>query len=259
MALMRKPVSARRSIKKTKTGRYKTKSAARYYTPPTSRTLTGGTAPGRITGLSATDFGFPDRLRTKVQYCDVVQLTASAGNPAVYQFRMNGLYDPDYTGTGHQPQWTDQLFAVYNRYVVNNARIIVTFCPNHLSTAEADDRGPYIVGINTTAGTATFGAGSYPALLEDGNTVHGVIVTKEGGNNKLTLSNTYSPMRDIGLSTSDDTLQSQAGTDPSLTRTLFANLFALDMTHTTLSQSVCAVVKIVYDVTFMHRKENVVS
>lgn len=259
MAITRKPVSARRSIKKTKTGRYKTKSASRYYTPPNNRSLTGGTAPGRITGLSATDYGFPDRLRTKVQYCDVVQMTASAGNPAVYQFRMNGIYDPDYTGTGHQPQWTDQLFAVYNRYVVNNARIIVTFCPNHNATAEADDRGPYIVGINTTAGTNAFAAASYPALLEDGNTVHGVIVTKEGGNNKLTLSNTYSPVRDIGLSITDDTMQASSGADLAVAKTLFANLFALDMTHTTLSQSVSAVVKIVYDVTFLQRKENVVS
>ena len=63
MGIYRRPVSARRSIKKRKATTPK-----RYYTPPSTRTLTGRTAPGRITGLSSSDFGFPDRLRTKLHY-----------------------------------------------------------------------------------------------------------------------------------------------------------------------------------------------
>lgn len=38
---------------------------------------------------------------------------------------MNSLYDPDFTGTGGQPFYFDQLSAVYNRYRVLRAEFSV--------------------------------------------------------------------------------------------------------------------------------------
>lgn len=35
-----------------------------------------------------------------------------------YQFNLNSIYDPDLSGTGHQPYGFDQLATVYNRYRV---------------------------------------------------------------------------------------------------------------------------------------------
>lgn len=35
-----------------------------------------------------------------------------------YLFNMNGLYDPDSSGTGHQPYLYDQTMALYSRYRV---------------------------------------------------------------------------------------------------------------------------------------------
>jgi hypothetical protein len=35
----------------------------------------------------------------------------------------NGLYDPDISGTGHQPRGFDQLMAMFDHYVVTNAEI----------------------------------------------------------------------------------------------------------------------------------------
>lgn len=213
---------------------------------------------GQITGLSRQDYGFPDRLKTRLQYCDVVQLAASAGTPALYQFRMNGLYDPDYTGTGHQPQWFDQLSAVYQTYRVLGSKITVTFIPNQVSDIEGNDKGPYICGITTHAGTSTLGAATHAALLEDANTVSGVIVDKQGANNKLTLSNTYSPTRDIGASKYDDTLYALTTNDLGVAKTLFASLWALDMTEAA-SQDVVAKVQIEYMVEFSQRRMNVNS
>jgi len=37
---------------------------------------------------------------------------------AQYIYRLNDTYDPDYTGTGHQPMYRDQLFALYSNCVV---------------------------------------------------------------------------------------------------------------------------------------------
>lgn len=253
MGIYRRPVSARRSIKKRKATTPK-----RWYTSPSTRTLSGKTAAGRITGLSRTDFGFPDRIRTKLQYQDVIQLSASAGSPGIWQFRMNSLQDPDYTGVGHQPQWYDQLSAVYSYYRVIGSKITCTFIPNNISDTEANDKGPYICGITTVAGTTSFGAASYPALLEDGNSVNGIIVDKQGGSNKLTLSNTFSPTRDLGITPMDDTLRVGTSSNPQTSSLVFANVWALDMTEAA-SQDVVVKVQIEFVCEFSVRKENVVS
>ncbi len=61
--------------------------------------------------------GFPDRYHTTLRYSDSLVI-----NPGVsygqYTFRGNSLFDPDYTSTGHQPLYFDQLSAVYGRYRV---------------------------------------------------------------------------------------------------------------------------------------------
>lgn len=254
MAIYRRPVSARRSIKKTKTGRYKSRASSRTST----RSLTGYTPPGRISGLSRSDFGFPDRLQTKLHYCDVVLLSASAGSPGLYQFRMNSLFDPDYSNVGHQPQWYDQLSAVYNYYTVTGSKITATFVPNHVADTEANDKGPYIVGITTVPGTNAFVAANYPALLEDGNSVTSIIVDKQGGNNKATLTNTFSPLRDLSLSPTDEGLRISTTANPLSANTLWANLWCLDMNEAA-SQDVSVMVKIEFNCVFSSRKENVVS
>jgi hypothetical protein len=42
---------------------------------------------------------------------------------------MNSLYDPDFTGSGNQPEYFDQLAALYNRYRVYGSAIKVTCIP----------------------------------------------------------------------------------------------------------------------------------
>ena len=61
--------------------------------------------------------GFPVRMNVRLVYEDLITLTP--GTPlASYVFRGNSLYDPDYTGTGHQPRYYDQLTPIYGRYKV---------------------------------------------------------------------------------------------------------------------------------------------
>lgn len=38
-------------------------------------------------------------------------------------FRLNSLYDPDFTGTGHQPYGFDQLAGLYNKYKVAGCKV----------------------------------------------------------------------------------------------------------------------------------------
>lgn len=210
---------------------------------------------GRITGLSRQDFGFPDRLKTKLNYCDVVQLTATAGSPGIWQFRLNSCYDPDYTGTGHKPKWFDQLSAVYWYYKVLGSKITATFIPNQVADTEGNDKGPYIVGITTHNGS-TMSAANHAQLLENINTVSGVIVDKQGSNNAKSLSNTYSPMRDLGLDVHGSELRVATNQSPS--PTWMASLWALDMTEM-VSQDVTVKIEIEFMCEFDTRRENINS
>lgn len=69
----------------------------------------------------------------KLRYVQDVQLTSTAGAPGFYQFRANSLYDPDYTGTGHQPMRFDQMAAIYADYCVVGSKINVKHVGNGLT------------------------------------------------------------------------------------------------------------------------------
>lgn len=68
---------------------------------------------------------YPPTFYTKLKYCDTITMTSTLG-VAVYEFAGNGCYDPDITGTGHQPYFWDQLTAVYKYYAVVSSKITVT-------------------------------------------------------------------------------------------------------------------------------------
>lgn len=50
-----------------------------------------------------------------------------AGIAADYVFSANGIYDPNVTGTGHQPLGFDQLMTFYNKYTVIGSKIQIRF------------------------------------------------------------------------------------------------------------------------------------
>jgi len=56
----------------------------------------------------------PQRYLCKLKYCSSV----TTNNSGQYVFNLNSLFDPDLTGTGHQPYGYDQLAVLYNRYRV---------------------------------------------------------------------------------------------------------------------------------------------
>jgi hypothetical protein len=79
--------------------------------------------------LSANRSGFPDRFRTTLKYSEIVQVNPS--QPFRNQvYRGNSVYDPDYTGAGHQPLYFDQYMLIYERYRVLGSKIIVKFINN---------------------------------------------------------------------------------------------------------------------------------
>lgn len=66
---------------------------------------------------------FGQRTRRVVQYAtQYISVTSGAGTAGAYVFSANGLYDPDITGTGHQPMGFDQMMIFYNHYTVTRSR-----------------------------------------------------------------------------------------------------------------------------------------
>lgn len=83
---------------------------------------------------------------TKMRYTDAFSLTSTAGVLATHFFRWNSIYDPDATGTGHQPMGYVEWATFYNHYTVLGAKIRI------LGTVE-NDSNLYRVGLLTTDDT----------------------------------------------------------------------------------------------------------
>lgn len=70
----------------------------------------------------------PQRKVVTLRYAESnVSLDPAAGIPADYFFRANDLFDPNYTGAGHQPLGFDQWMALYTKFSVLNSKITVKF------------------------------------------------------------------------------------------------------------------------------------
>lgn len=97
----------------------------RYKKRPYRKKRKGTVAYRRSSNFLKTKSIFPYLLRTSLNYSDTIQ-----ANPAAvvysYTYNLNNIYDPDQTGTGHQPMLHDQLSVAYQRYRVRACKYSVT-------------------------------------------------------------------------------------------------------------------------------------
>lgn len=70
------------------------------------------------------------RYIVKLAYAESPSITNAAGLNNSYVFRLNGLFDPNQTGVGHQPYGFDQLSLLYNRYRVYKTSWVVSARPS---------------------------------------------------------------------------------------------------------------------------------
>lgn len=80
----------------------------------------------------------------KLRYSEQISVSNPVGG-SVYNFRATSLYDPNKTGTGHQPLGFDQMSAKYNHYVVLGARILVQPVVAGTGSAEGDRPAYFMV------------------------------------------------------------------------------------------------------------------
>jgi len=71
---------------------------------------------------------FPARVKKMLRYSTSIGASSTTGAITSTQvFRANDLFDPDFTGTGHQPMGFDQLMVFYNHFCVTKAKIRCVF------------------------------------------------------------------------------------------------------------------------------------
>jgi len=69
---------------------------------------------------------FPKKAYFHTRYFGTFSLTTTLGAVNTYVIRASDLYDPDYTGSGHQPMGFDQVMSSYNHFAVLRARLNLT-------------------------------------------------------------------------------------------------------------------------------------
>lgn len=93
---------------------------------------------------------FPKVLKNSVRYAEVVGITVTTGAGG-YAFSCNGLYDPNASGTGHQPLYFDQLMTIYDHYTVTASRckftLVTSSSKELVLSAFVDDDGSWSGGV----------------------------------------------------------------------------------------------------------------
>lgn len=80
-----------------------------------------------LTGLHSFPMG--KTYRTTTRYCTFGQVLnpGIGGTPASLVYSLNGLYDPEISGVGHQALGFDQFMQMYDHYTVTHARARILF------------------------------------------------------------------------------------------------------------------------------------
>lgn len=107
--------------------------------------------------------GFPGSFRTKLRYVDSFSLTSTTGALMAYYFNANGLYDPNGSGTGHQPMYFDRFMQTYNHYKVLGSMIQVRPTPTGTS-----DINPIFTTVISNDDNSIAGVSNFNHLLEWG-------------------------------------------------------------------------------------------
>jgi len=84
---------------------------------------------------------FPRTMRAVLRYSETINLDATNSSPAHYLFRAGSIFDPNYTGVGHQPYGHDTYQNIFNHY-----RVVKSVCKITSASGGANN----IMGITLT-------------------------------------------------------------------------------------------------------------
>lgn len=114
------------------------------------------------TVMSQSRYGFLDpHMYVTLRYSDAFTFTNATLVGSQQIMNLNSIFDPDRTGSGHQPYGFDQLAALYNRYRVLSVSWRILFAPTSNQAAVA-----VIVPVNGLLNTAVSSASTFNTACE---------------------------------------------------------------------------------------------
>lgn len=156
--------------------------------PPTYRTNTLGVSRSK---------------KVNLRYCDEISINpAVSGIPTRHVFRANSLFDPDFTGTGHQPLGYDQWGVFYNKYTVIGSSITI-------EAFNSDTAIPVVVGISTFDTSSHTGTNTIGGCMEQPNTVHKTQGKQGAVDTALVLRQNVNPFKFLKKKFGDDGMTGQ--------------------------------------------------
>lgn len=141
--------------------------------------------------LSGHPFGMTRKVKHK--YVDtLITVDPGIATSAHHYFSCNGMYDPDITGTGHQPMFFDCMGVLFDHYVVIGAKITVKFI-------SIDDTYSQIVTLSVDDNTTSLA--NLGTRIENGSTKYKLLapVSASAGNSVHTLSLAVNPNKFLGI------------------------------------------------------------
>lgn len=152
--------------------------------------------------------GIPLVARTNLRYAQTFVVDQAA--PYQQQFRLNSLFDPDFTGGGHQPLQYDQYGAWYNHY-------LVTDCTTTIMITQTNSKDFPVVLTYAVKTNSTITANSIDESLEQGNRSVMQLGYAGSGSSSKTLVRPASVAKYHGvrsIKTSDDHFTGLVGANP---------------------------------------------
>jgi len=164
----------------------------------------------RLTSSSVPRSLMPDQYKRTLTYVDKISLDGGiGGTPSSWFFSCNSLYDPDRTGTGHQPRGFDQIMPMFDHYVVIASKMVATVVSR--SDTAVNGRAIVAVKLRDTAAAST----NMVDLLENGNVDYIVSGTAQANNGVKTISTKVNPNKFLA--------RSKPLSDPDLKGTIASN------------------------------------
>jgi len=180
--------------------------------------------------------GFPDKINQTLRYFDYSTPTAAATTVTGTWWRANGIFDPQVAIGGHQPLGFDQLMAVYDHWIVKQARIKVTFT---YRDEEVQTVHPIVCGIYDDDDAVN--TLSYSALAEGCDRTK--VDTLTTNNDKVVLYSKWTNTKTFGPATqSDPSQRGSSSADPTETHNWFVWFYNLGNTS--------HIMNIVYDIEY---------
>lgn len=144
---------------------------------PKQRTIGGFKPQG---GTSIPRGVFPLSIMKKLRYCDTISMNPAAANRVYHAFRCNNIYDPDLTGTGHQPRGFDQMALFYNHYSVVGSKITVRYIP---TVAKSTNSTPSWLWVTTSTSSDPLASEAVDSTLWEGGMWKNRTVVRGGDDN----------------------------------------------------------------------------